>query len=246
MKIVKGKIVLQELHFERLFSSLDLLGFDIDNFKAPELEQQVISLAGKNGHEDHGRVRVTVFRGEGGLYEKQNEAPDHIIETWSLERSVGEFNDNGLQVDIFRDARKAADHFSHIKSNNFLPYAMAAGWAKKNKLNDAILLNSFDRVADATIANVFIVTNGIIKTPALTEGCISGVMRKYIIRQCRSEGIPVEECEISVGDIQNASEVFLTNSLRGIRWVKQVGDAGYGFEVSRLLYDRFIQQLRFR
>jgi len=244
MKMIAGKLILKEFHFERLFSSLEILGFSLPKkFTVQELEEQVHALAKKNGHEQLGRIRLTVFAGNGGLYELENRLPNYLIETWELSTTIGDFNENGLIVDVFKDARKAADGFSHIKSNSFLPYVQAAHWARLQKLNDAIVLNAFDRIADATIANLFIVTDGIIKTPALSEGCIAGVMRKYLIQGVRKESLPFEETRLSVDDLVNAQEVFLTNSIRGIKWVKQVGEAGYTFSVSKLLYDKFIKPL---
>jgi aminodeoxychorismate lyase len=244
MKVVKGRIALNELHFERLLSSLESLAFDVPKtFNAAALEEQVISLAGKNGATDHGRVRLMVFRNNGGLYDPEGHLPNYVIECAPLEKTVGSFNDNGLVVDVFKDARKVADNFSHIKSNSFLPYVVAAAWVKKNQLNDAILLNAFDNVADTTIANLFIVSDGIIKTPALSEGCIAGVMRRYLIENGRKEGLPIEECRITVDELQNAGEVFITNAIRGIRWVKQVGESGYRSSVSKMLYEKFVKPL---
>ncbi len=244
MKLINGKLILKELHFERLFSSLETLGFEVPKtFTALALEEQVLSLIQKNGHEQHGRIRLTVFGGKGGLYDPEKRLPNYIIETWELSQTLGDFNENGLIIKIFKDSRKAADGFSHIKSNSFLSYVQAANWAKKNKLNDAIVLNSFDRIADTTIANLFLVADGVIKTPALNEGCISGVMRKFLIQSCRKEGLPLEETRISIDDLLNAQEVFLTNSIRGIKWVKQVGEAGYTVSVSQLLYHKFIKSL---
>jgi branched-subunit amino acid aminotransferase/4-amino-4-deoxychorismate lyase len=79
-----------------------------------------------------------------------------------------------------------------LKTNNYLGYAMAALWAKEHHLNDAILLNSQGHLADATIANIFLVTNGLIQTPALSEGPVSGVMRKYVLKQLRDKGYEVQ------------------------------------------------------
>ncbi len=58
---------------------------------------------------------------------------------------------------------------------------MGALWAKENKLDDAVIFNNYNRVADATIANIFLVKNNIITTPSLNEGCVAGVMRKYLL-----------------------------------------------------------------
>jgi len=244
LKVVKGTIILNDLHFARLLSSLETLGFELDHsFTATILADKVLELVNKNKHADHARVRINVFRGEGSLIESQNDKPNYVIESWPLDTTVNDFNENGFVVDIFKDARKSCDNFSHIKSNNFLSYVMAAKWSKKHQLNEAILLNSFDRLADATVSNVFVVENGILKTPAINEGCVAGVMRKHLINACRKEGIPVEETIVTGETLQNASEVFLTNSIRGIRWVKQIGEVNYTCQVSKLLHRKLVKCL---
>jgi branched-chain amino acid aminotransferase len=139
--------------------------------------------------------------------------------------------------------KKTSDFFSTIKSNNYLGYAMAAKWAVENGLDDTLLTNTFDRVADATIANVFIVTDGVIKTPLLTEGCVSGVMRKYLLNCFEEDSIPFSEAKISCNELLNASEVFLTNAIYGIRWVQKVGTSNYKNSSSALLHTKFILPL---
>lgn len=244
MKMLNGKIVLEAYHWERLFTSLKLLHFNKSAYFISEaFKEEIIDLARRNHHKKAARIRVTIARGSGGLYDPQNNHPNYVIETWDLNALNNKLNENGLVIDIYRDAKKVADGFSHVKNNNFLCYAMAAFWAKENKLNDAILLNPFDRVADATIANVFIVKNGIIKTPALSEGCIDGVMRKYLLECFTKEGIPFEETKIFVEDFADANEVFLTNSIRGIRWVKEVGKIKYKQQLASFLFKKYISPL---
>ena len=110
-------------------------------------------------------------------------------------------------------------------------------------MNDALLLNPFDKIADATIANIFIVKDGIIKTPAITEGGVNGVMKNYLLQCMRKENMPVEECSIAVEDVLQAQEVFLTNSVYGIKWVKQCGNSNYTLQAAALLHKQFIQPL---
>ena len=112
---------------------------------------------------------------------------------------------------------------------------MAALWAKENKLNDALLLNCNNNIADSTIANIFIIKNGVIKTPALTEGCVAGVMRKHIIETLQQQNIEVAETIVNIDDIATADEVFLTNAIKGIMWVRQFGNSNYvNFETSKI------------
>ena len=244
MKLMDNTILLANYHFERLFASLQLLQFDVPNYlTADYLQHQIVEVAKKNYHNKLARVRLTVYRGDGGLYDPENHFPNYLIQTWDLNPANNLLNENGLVVDVFTDAIKVCDTYSHVKSNNYLCYAMAALWAKKNHLNDAILLNPYNRLADATIANIFIVTNGIIKTPSLSEGCVNGVMRRYLLTQMHVENIPVEETKISVEELLQANEIFLTNGIYGIRWIKQINNINYTNTASSLLYKQFIKPL---
>jgi len=244
MKMIDGNILLAQYHFERLFSSLELLQFEKPNyFTADYLKEHITAVAKKNNHLKLARIRLTIFRGNGGLYDAENNFPNFIIQTWELNPANNLFNENGLVVDIFKDARKACDNYSHVKSNNYLSYAMAAKWAKENKLNDALLLNSHHRIADATIANVFIIKDGVIKTPALTEGCVNGVMRRHLLACIREENMPVHETTIEVDELLQASELFLTNGVYGIRWVKTCSTSNYANVMSSRLHRKFVQEL---
>jgi branched-subunit amino acid aminotransferase/4-amino-4-deoxychorismate lyase len=244
MKVINGNICLSDLHFERLFASLELLQFENPNYlTADYLKEQIIQLVSKNNQNKLARVRLTFFRGDGGLYDPENHFPNYVIQSWELNPQTSLFNENGLVVDIFKDAKKVCDNYSHLKSNSYLPYAMAALWAKKNQLNDALLLNPYSNISDATIANVWVVNDGIIKTPALAEGCVGGVMRKYLLQKLREASMPVQETSITVDELLQANEVFLTNAIQGIRWVKQCGNSNYQNQLSALLHKQFIVPL---
>lgn len=244
MKAVNGKIIHANEHFERFFASLELLQFDKPNYlTAAYLTDHISKLLQQNGHIKLARIRLTLFRGNGGLYDAENHFPNYIIQTWDLNPSNNKLNENGLVIDIYKDARKVCDNFSHVKSNNYLSYAMAALWAKKNHLNDALLLNPYDKITDATIANVFIVQDGVIKTPAVKEGCVNGIMKNYLLQCLRKENMPVEETSLTIEDVLQAQEIFLTNSIYGIKWVKQCGNSNYTLQTAALLHKKFIEPL---
>lgn len=244
MKVISGNVLLAPFHFERLFSSLETLKFTLpDFFTAAYLEQHIKQLVNINQQKGLARVRLVAYAGDGGLYDLDNRNVHFIIQSWPGKSETINFNNTGLAVNIFTDARLPADIFSPIKSNNYLRYAMAALSAKEQGVDDCILTNASGRIADATIANVFIVSNGVIKTPALSEGCVSGVMRKYLLRCFQQEGIPFEETQISPEALLDASEVFLTNANYGIRWVQNVGKINYSNSTSALLHQQFIAPL---
>ncbi|WP_439506782.1 aminotransferase class IV [Sediminibacterium sp.] len=241
MKWHKGKILLEQLHMERLFATLNTLHFKPPAyFTTDYIVDAVQQLVAKNQHHQLARVRVTIYRGDGGIYDEQNHFPHLLIQTWALNPMNNRLNENGLEIDIYAAAVKHADHFSLLKSNNYLGYAMAAIWAKEHHLNDAILLNPQGNIADATIANIFLITNGTILTPTLSEGPVAGVMRRFVLKQLNAKGYEVKEGIVTVADLANASEVFLTNAIYGMRWVKQCGKRSYAHQLVPHLYKEII------
>ena len=235
IKTINGKMQLRDYHFERLFAGMDLLQFEIPKyFTVKYLEDKIAELCKKNQHNNFARVRLMIFRGDGGLYDADN-FPNYIIQTWSIEQA-NELNSNGLIIDVYHDTKKHCDKFANVKSNNFLPYIMAALHAKQLKVNDCIVLNNFDRIADTTIANIFIIKDNIIYTPPLTEGCVSGVARRLIIEKFSSK-FKIIEKQLSIEELQNGDEVFLTNSIKGIRWVKQFRNTMYSNCLIKLIHD---------
>jgi len=245
IKVINGKIILESLHIERLFNSLQVLKFKIPRlFTVEKIRNEILALANKNRCSQLARVRLSVFRGHGGLYENDKEKePQYVIECWPLNESVNGLNENGFVIDIYPIARKSADIFSNLKTANFLPYAMAAIYAKENKLNECLVLNTAGNIADATIANIFIVKDGTILTPALSEGCVNGVMRKYLVKELNKANQDVKESILTENDIKNADEIFLTNAINGIRWVKQFRDKVYSNTRILEIYDHFIKGL---
>ena len=244
IRVVNRQIKLASLHFERLFTSIDALKFNKPSYMNAEwLQKNILEVVDKNGHQKLARVRVMIYRGDGGLYDPENHFPHHLIQSFKLGEATQELNQNGLTLGIYKEAKKSSDHFSMIKSNSYLPYVMAALWAKENNLNDAILLNHAGGIADTTIANLFIIKDGTIKTPAITEGPVAGVMRRHLIKTLRANDYEVEETTVSVADVLEASEVFLTSAIHGIKWVKQIDNSQYNNSLTTVLYKDFIQTL---
>ena len=236
MKVVKGNILLEGYHFDRLFSGLETLKFQAPAFFTKQkINEEVRELCKKNNHEGSARVRLSVSRGTGSLYDCDNKF-SYLIESWPLEQNQYALNENGLVIDIFPDAKKSIDKFSNLKSANYLPYVMAALWAKENKLNDALVLNQYDRVCDSTIANIFWIKGDNLFTPRLNEGCVAGVMRRRILDLNQH----ITEKNMAKDDLLNADEVFLTNATNGIRWVKQFRNKTYNNKMAGAIFAQLI------
>ena len=234
LKVVKSRILLAQYHFERLFAGLSLIKISVPKFFTPEkIVSEIIQLSKRNKCEDLARVRLTVFRSDGdfpstrsGQVESDNSL-QYLIECWPLSNTGNQMNENGLMIDVFPDARKSCDKFSNLKSANYQPYVMAALYAKENQLNDCLVLNVHERICDAGIANVFWIKDEIIYTPPLTEGCIAGVMMRYLLEKIQGTKRKVQEKICRINDLENADEIFLTNAIKGIRWVRQFRNKNY-------------------
>ncbi len=244
LKVVDGIIQQTPLHFERLFAGLQLLKFELPGLFTPrKLQDEIIQLCKKNNCEALARVRLSVSRGNGGLYDTGS-TMQYVIECWSLNESVNQLNENGLVIDVFPDAHKSCDAFCNLKSANFLTYVMAAQYARENKLNDCLVLNQHGRIADATIANIFLVKDGKIITPPLSEGGVNGVMRRHLLEQLRTRNnrFEAEEKPVFAEDLLLADEIFLTNAVNGLRWVKQFRDKIYTNQLGKEIYHNVLQK----
>ena len=244
MLVQKDRIRLRNYHFQRLFSGMRLLRFELPPFFTPEtLEQQILELSTANGHTGLSRARLVVFRGDGGLFDPADPEPRYIIQATPLATGSHGWNEEGLVIDIFPDGRKSRDPFSCLKSNNYLLYSQAAFYARDRQLNDCLVLNDQGRLADSTIANLFYIKDNKFYTPPLSEGGVAGTMRRYLLEHLPLAGFTISEQQANPEDLENADEVFLTNALKGINWVRSFRHHTYTNQLSSAIYRLLIEKL---
>ena len=170
---------------------------------------------------ENARIRLTVFRNEGGFYAPETNDISFLIEAEALETKGYELNQKGLWVDIYADIKKQINKLSNIKSTNALHYVMA-GLAKQSmNLDECLLVNDNGFICEAISSNIFVVKNGTLFTAPLSEGCVAGIMRKHILNLAHQHKILYFENQITINTLMNGDELFLTNSIRGVQWVGQ-------------------------
>lgn len=239
IKVWKGAIVLDTYHQERIQRSLALLHYITPaHFSIKLIFDQAVQLCEKNACSHAARIRLSFSNGNGGLFDGDDKL-QYIIEAWPLEPANNAFNENGLVTGFFAAIKKSCDSYANIKSASALLYSVAANYSKQQKWNDCMILNQRENICESTIANLFWVKDGYLFTPALTEGCVDGVMRAYLIDQIGT----VTETPCRPEDLLQADEVFLTNAIRGIRWVKSIENISYQSYISRKLHQQYIQSL---
>jgi aminodeoxychorismate lyase len=236
IRIIDGKPFLLSKHLERLQNDMAVLKMDYEpalNFE--NITEKIKCLIDKNNITQGGRLRLCVYRKNGGYYTPISNSIGLLLEADSCSENYFELNKKGLDIDVYSDIKKPLNKLSEIKSNNSLIYILASIYKKQQQLDDCILINEENNVSESTNSNVFVVSENKIYTPALDQACLAGTMRKLIIKLARESNYKIYECNLKIEDLLNADELFLTNSIKGIQWVSGFRKKRYYKNVSSSL-----------
>lgn len=235
IRYLDSKCSFIEDHYFRLMASMRMLRMEIPmyftvDFLKEEIDKTAIANDLKNA-----RVRLTVFRNDGGTYAPETHQASFLIECVRLEYTVKDT----YVIDVFKDYFISTGLLSTVKTTNRLINVLAGIYATENKLDNCILLNDKKFVAEAINGNLFIVVGKNIKTPSLQEGCIHGIIRKKIIEIISDDTeFEIEETAISPFELLKADELFITNAIIGVQPVKKYRKTEFSDKVSK--------ELRFR
>ncbi len=243
MRMIRGNLQFAGLHAKRLQMGMKALKFD--NYSALDamfLVEKAKELSNRNKAKS-GLLRLTVFRDSDGLYTPKEQKFGYSIEWENLEDQEYTLNTKGLIMNVYEEMQKPVNMLSNLKTCNSLTYVLAGIFKQKHRLNDAFILNQNGFLCEAISSNIFIKYNNVLYTPALSEGCIRGVMRQVVIDLALKNSIQVTEAQINPQILNEAEEVFLTNATRGIQWVLGFNRKRYFYEYSRLLSTKLNEQL---
>ena len=240
-----GVIHYFEEHMLRLISGMKVLKYEVpDKFTVfkKKLESEIIQLLNKNKVFKSARVRLTVFRQSGGLYTPLSNKVDYIISCTESKHDKYVLNQTGLSIDVFKDIKKPLNIFSQYKTANSLIYTLAGIYKNEKKIDDCLILNDRDNIIETISSNIFLVKGKDIITPPISEGCINGIMRRQVIKFAEKYEINFYEATLSSEDLLNADEIFLTNSISGIKWVVAYKGKRYFKRVSNFLINKLNEQ----
>jgi len=236
MRMINGKLKFAAQHADRLQAGMKALKIEGGNLLDEYfLKQKTAELSKKNKLKDNVRFRLSVYRAGDGLYTPDSNKSGYVLEASPLAENAYELNKKGLIVDVFDEMAKSIDKLSNLKTSNSLLYVMAGLYKKQHRLDEAFILNQNGFLCESLSSNVFVVYDKQIYTPALSEGCIAGVMRSVVMNIAKSSDIALTEAQINPEVLKEAEEVFITNAVGGIRWVMGYGRKRYFNEVSKLL-----------
>jgi len=239
MRFMNGKLQFADLHADRLAAGMKALKMDgfalMDDYF---LRQKAAELAKRNKWNGNARLRLSIYREGSGVYTPEVNKVGYVLEGISLKSNQYELNAKGLIIDVFDEMTKSVNKISNFKTSNALLYVMAGIFKSQNRLDEAMILNQNGFLCESISANVFVVYNNQIYTPALTEGCVSGVMRTAIMQLAKMNDMELIEAQINPEILKEAEEVFITNATQGIQWVMGYGRKRYFNEVSKFLIEK--------
>ncbi|MBL0329137.1 MAG: aminotransferase class IV family protein [Bacteroidetes bacterium] len=223
-------------HLQRLTAGMEVLKMEKHpNLNTVFIEHAILELAQKNNVTSDGRVRLTIYRNEGGLYAPSDNKVSFVVEVYPIEEKGYVLNQKGFTVDLFTEFKKAQNALSSIKSANSAIYVMAGINKINNKLDECLLLNDKHHIIEGISSNIFAVKNGVLYTPPVSDGCVDGVMRRKIIEIAQANKIAVYEISVMQNVLLGADELFLTNTINGIRWVVAYKQKRYFNDTSQRL-----------
>lgn len=242
-KIVNNRILFLEDHYFRLMSSMRILRMEIPmNFTMEFLEQQILELIQINEIEDSARVRMTVFRNSGGFYLPETNEISYLIQSSELKSNQYILNNDRYEVDLFKDYYVTKQLLSSIKSTNKAVQIVGSIFAKENDLQNCLLLNDSKNVIEALNGNLFMLKDGKLTTPPISEGCLNGIMRKQILSIVKKMDVEVVEEIISPFDLQKADELFVTNVIQGVQSVTKYRKKDFTNEFATKIINELNQQ----
>ncbi|MFC7523272.1 aminotransferase class IV [Parapedobacter sp. GCM10030251] len=242
MRWMDGDIRFLSHHVSRLQDGMRLLQLERPaDFDAHFIRSRAIELIRKNGLEGHHvRIRLQVYRDGGGLYSPQQNQAAYVMSVAKLDPDDVKHRKIGLIVDVYSDFRKPYSELSKLKSANSLVYVMAGLYRKKNGLDDVLILNQEGFLCESLSSNIFIWYGKKLYTPAISEGCIDGVMRRIVIEMALEDGLEVIEAQISPAIMSQADEIFHTNAIHGVQWVMGYKQKRYFNRISRMLQEKLL------
>ena len=247
VRCVNGTIFFWEDHYFRLMSSMRILRMEIPmEFTLEFLEEQILKTVGENGLDTNSaRVRLTVFRNGGGLYGPKTNEVSYIIETSELKSPFYLIKEEHYEVELFKDYFVNKDMLSNLKTSNKILNVVASVYAKENGYENCILINNNKQVVEVINGNLFLVKDNVIKTPPLREGSLDGIIRKKLLEIIKAtQDFELLEESISPFELQKADELFLTNSIDGIRPISKYRKKEYTNSVSKSLIGKLNAKAR--
>jgi branched-chain amino acid aminotransferase len=216
MLVVNRTPLWGNMHLARLEASAKELGIPFER----EVADDALATVLDDAPETHHVLRVTLTRGSSARGLAANGFPPSLLVTLEPFDAALMLQPVSLVTSSIRRNEHAPS--SRLKTLSYIDNIAAAREAASHGAEDALMLNAAGHAACTTIANLFLVKDGTLVTPARGQGILTGVTRQALIAAAQHLGMATDERVVHPEELRSADGVFLTNSLRFIRPVKSL------------------------
>ena len=233
-------------HVDRFFNSAKMYGMKI-RYSKKQISNAIIKTVKTSGLEEC-YIRPLAYYGYGtmGLTPTLNKV-DVSIACWKWkmgESKAGKFSGAKCKISKWIRIDSKSQPMQSKSAANYSNAALARVEALKNGYDEAIMLNNKGNVAEGSAENIFVVKNGIIKTPPLDADILNGITRDSIIQLIKKEHMKLVEKNITVNELLKADEVFMTGTAAEVKSVTKIdknaiGNGGVG-EITKELQKSFM------
>jgi len=226
MRAYGGQVFRLDSHLNRLAHSAEILGLPI---QALDLKGAVRDTIQANKLSD-ARVRITISIGEGGMVPDSSACtqPTVLILAGHYKPYPKQIYEKGFRAVVSSIRRNSQSPLSRLKSANYLENMLAKQEARAAGVDEAICLNEKGFLAEASMSNIFLVNDGILRTPGEESGILPGITRKVVLELASQLGINTFEQDIRLDELFQAQEAFLTNSLMEIMPLTEINGKPVG------------------
>ncbi len=213
IRAYNGKVFLCKEHIDRLYEGAHYVNLEIPISKEDMVKALNDTIKANELTDAYIRLLVTRGTGDLGLDPRKCDKATVIIIAASIALYPEELYQKGL--DIITSAVPAVHGEAlnpRVKTLNYLNNIMAKMEAIRAGKLEAIMLNHQGFVAECTGDNIFIIKNGILKTPSVYSGILEGCTRNLVINLAKEAGLAVEETNLQRYDLYTADECFLTGT----------------------------------
>ena len=217
-------------HVDRFFNSAKLYGMKIRYTKKQILDAIIRTVKASGLKECY--IRPIAYYGYGtmGLTPTLNRV-DVSISCWEWkmgESKAGKFSGSKCKISKWVRIDSRSQPMRAKSAANYSNAALARVEALKSGYDEAIMLNYNGKVAEGSAENIFIVKNGIIKTPPLNADILNGITRDSVIRLIKADRIKLIQKNITLKELLKADEVFMTGTAAEVKSVTKINKTSIG------------------
>ena len=210
MRAYSGTIFLLERHLDRLKKSAKSIGIELSGI---DLSQACRDTLKANGLQS-ARIRLTVSNGDSGAFpwQEADNQPTVVISAREYQPFPPEIYEKGFKAGVSSFVRSRYSSLGGIKSTNYLISVLTRREMALIGLDEALLLNEDGYITEGSTSNIFFVKSSSLVTPPLESGILPGITRALVIEVAGTLGISVVEDNITLADLPQFHEAFLTAS----------------------------------